>query len=109
MRVGVLVACTQERDAGPPSDLDTSVVSGRSTASRHSVARLGGSLVHSSTNGVRDSFNPRIHSDNLPTIFIKLNFPKKTTVSAVLSGTSAMKKFQTPLKGGWEGRSCCLK
>jgi len=51
MRVGVLVACTQERDAGPPSDLDTSVVSGRSTASRHSVARLGGSLVHSSTNG----------------------------------------------------------
>ena len=55
--VGVLDACTQEKRAGPPSDLDTSVVSGRSNASRHSVARLGGSLVHSTT-GVRDFFTP---------------------------------------------------
>jgi len=39
----------KEKRAGPPSDLDTSVVSGRSNASRHSVARLGGSLVHSTT------------------------------------------------------------
>ena len=56
----LLDGCTQERDGrGPPSDMDTSVVSGRSTASRHSVARLGGSLVHSSsTTGVRDFFNP---------------------------------------------------
>ena len=109
MRVGVLVACTQERDAGPPSDLDTSVVSGRSTASRHSVARLGGSLVHSSTNGVRDSFNPPDPLGQPANYFYQIKFSKKTTVSAVLSGTSAMKKFQTPLKGGWEGRSCCLK
>ena len=58
IRVGVLDACTQEKRAGPPSDLDTSVVSGRSNASRHSVARLGGSLVHSTGAGVRDFFTP---------------------------------------------------
>ena len=68
LRVGVLDACTQEKRAGPPSDLDTSVVSGRSNASRHSVARLGGSLVHSTT-GVRDFFDPWIFSFALPILF----------------------------------------
>ena len=57
MRVSVSRVPMQEK--GPPSDMDTSVVSGRSNASRHSVARLGGSLVHSSTtNGVRGFFLP---------------------------------------------------
>ena len=49
----------QENGARAPSDMDTSLVSGRSNASRNSVARLGGSLVHSSsTTGVREFFDP---------------------------------------------------
>ena len=59
MRVRELAECSQENGGRPASDLDTSVVSGRSNASRNSVARLGGSLVHSSSStGVRDFFAP---------------------------------------------------
>ena len=63
------------QEKGPPSDMDTSVVSGRSNASRHSVARLGGSLVHSSsTNGVRGFFLPlELSSYTLPAnFFVKI-------------------------------------
>ena len=77
MRVRVLAECSQENGGGPASDLDTSVVSGRSAASRNSVARLGGSLVHSSsTTGVRDLFCAPclfFYSDTLPNLFSNLD------------------------------------
>ena len=65
----------QENGARAPSDMDASLVSGRSNASRNSVARLGGSLVHSSsTTGVRHFFAPLplFYSETLPNLFFYL-------------------------------------